>query len=139
MNDINFWAVLVCAIVSMVLGSIWYGLLFGKKWMEITGASSKTAEERKKMQQSAGPLYAIQFFMSLFQAYVLAYYIVVFKGAPGIDHALWICAAFILPTVAQAAMWNNDSKKVCWARFLIQAGYQIILFVIFGLILGAWR
>ena len=43
-----------------------------------------------------------------------------------------------MPTVAGAAMWNNDSAKISWARFMIQAGYQLVLFVMFGLILGAW-
>ena len=30
---INFWAVLVSAIASLVVGSIWYGPLFGKMFM----------------------------------------------------------------------------------------------------------
>jgi hypothetical protein len=43
-----------------------------------------------------------------------------------------------MPTIAGTAMWNNDSKKISRARFLIQAGYQLILFVSFGAILGIW-
>ncbi len=33
MFQINLLAVVVCAIASMVLGMLWYGPLFGKKWM----------------------------------------------------------------------------------------------------------
>ena len=139
MMDINIWAVLVCAIISMVLGFVWYGPLFGKKWMEITGANEKTIEQRKEMQKRAGPLYGIQFILSLFQAYVLAHYIIGWKDASGLENSLWIWAAFIMPMVAQGAMWNADSKKISSGRFLIQGGYQLILFIIFGLILGVWR
>lgn len=136
---INFIAVLVCAIWSMVLGALLYGPLFGKKWMEILGVNAKDKKAREEMQKSAGPLYGIQFLLTLFQVYVLAYYIQGWEEASGLVNALWIWAAFIMPMVAASAMWNNDSRKVSWARFLIQAGYQLILFVSFGLILGLWQ
>lgn len=137
--QINYLAVLVCAVLSMVIGAIWYGPLFGKKWMEIVGATSMDKEARKKMQKQAAPLYAIQFILSLFQVYVLAYYIAGWKDASGLENSLWIWAAFIMPIVAGGAMWNNDSKKIAWARFLIQASYQLILFAVFGLVLGMWK
>ena len=34
-------------------------------------------------------------------------------------------------------MWNND-KKDAWARFLIQAEYQLVVFLIFGALLAYW-
>jgi hypothetical protein len=136
--EVNFLAILVAAIFSMVLGAIWYGPLFGKKWMEIIGADSKDKKAREKMQKEAGPLYGIQFLLVLFQVFVLAFYIKGWGEAGGIENALWIWAAFIVPTLAGSAMWNNDSNKVKFSRFMIQAGYQLILFVTFGFILGVW-
>ncbi len=137
--EVNYYAIGVCAILSMVIGFIWYGPLFGKKWAEIIGTSSQDAEARKKMQQAAGPLYGIQFLLSIFQVWVLAYYIVGWKDASGLTNALWIWAAFVLPTVAGASMWNNGSNKIKWSRFLIQTGYQLVLFAVYGIILGTWR
>ncbi|MBI4433400.1 DUF1761 domain-containing protein [Candidatus Uhrbacteria bacterium] len=136
---INYWAVLVCAVLAMVAGSIWFGPIFGKKWMEIVGVKPEDLEKRKEMQKHAGPLYGIQFILVLFQAYVLAHYIAGWKEASGLENAMWIWAAFVMPIVAGSAMWNNDARRIAWARFLIQAGYQLVLFVLFGLILGAWR
>ena len=136
---INYWAIALCAILSMVIGFVWYGPLFGKKWAEIIGATAQTAEERKKMQATAGPLYAVQFVLSIFQVWVLAYYIAGWQDAPGVVNALWIWAAFIMPVVAGASMWNNDSGKVKWTRFLLQSGYQLVLFIVYGLILSSWR
>lgn len=139
MLEINYWAVLVCGVVSMIIGSIWYGPLFGKTWMRIIGATNQDVETRKKMQKAAGPLYVVQFLLTLFQAYVLAYYIAGWSDASGVVNALWIWAAFIMPTVAGACMWTNDSRQIAWSRFLIQAGYQLVLFIVFGLILGMWK
>ncbi len=139
MIEVNYLAILTCGIIAMVLGFLWYGPLFGKKWLEITKATAKDIEERKKMESSVGILYAIQFLLSLLQAYVLAYYIAGWREASGLEHGLWIWLAFIMPMVAQSAMWNNDSRKISWTRFLIQASYQLVLFIIFGLILGSWR
>jgi hypothetical protein len=137
--EINYFAVLVCGIVSMVLGSLWYGPVFGRKWMEIIGATDMDMERRKEMQKKATPLYLVSFVLALFQAYVLAYYIKGFPDASGVENSIWIFAAFVIPTVAAGSMWNNDSAKISWSRFLIQAGYYLVLFVLFGLILGMWR
>ena len=137
--EINYLAVLVASILSMVLGALWYGPLFGKKWMEIIGAKPMTEADQKKMQKQAMPLYLIQFLLTLFQVYVLAQYIAGWTDASGIENSLWIWAAFVMPTVAGACMWNNDSKEIAWSRFLIQGGYQLVLFVIFGLVLGMWK
>ena len=137
--SINYLAIAVCAVLSMVIGFIWYGPLFGKQWMKVTGATALDKEARKKMQQSAGPLYGIQLLLSIFQVWVLAYYIQNWSTISGLTNALWIWAAFILPTVAGSSMWNNDKGNVKWARFLIQTGYQLVLFTVYGIILGLWR
>jgi hypothetical protein len=150
--NINYWAVLVCGVLSMVIGFVWYGPLFGKKWLEIVGATFKDVEERKKMQKAAGPLYLLQFIMTLFQVAVLDYCINMrqqyllftnYNGGRAASEPLYVAlivwAGFIIPIVAGSAMWNNDSAKISRARFLIQAGYQLVLFVVFGLVLGMWK
>ena len=139
---INYWAVLLCGVLSMVIGAIWYGPLFGRKWMEIVGANPDDIEARKKMQKSAGPLYVVQFLLTLFQVWVLDY-VILAAGAwqvnSGIIISLWVWAAFVMPIIAGTAMWNNDSAKISWARFQHQAGYQLVIFVMFGSILSLWR
>lgn len=137
--QINYWAVLLCAILSMGLGFAWYGPLFGKKWMEITGANTLDEEKKKEMMKNAWKLYLVQFFITLFQAFVLAYYLIVLQYAGGAQNAFWIWMAFVVPTLAGVSMWNNDSGKVSWTKFLIQAGYQLAIFIMFCLVLEIWR
>ncbi len=140
MLQINYVAVLVCGVLAMVLGAIWYGPLFGKKWMEIVGTNAIDIERRKEMMKGVWKLYLAQFVLTLFQLCVLAWYIGTLEMlSSGVHTAFSIWLAFVIPTIAASSMWNNDRAKVSWARFLIQAGYQLVTFVTFGLILGFWR
>lgn len=136
---VNYLAIITGAVLSMALGALWYGPLFGKKWMEIVGVNPDDMEAKNKMQKSAGPLYAVQFLLTLFQVLVLAHLVADTEIAGGLERALWIWAAFVIPTMAGAVMWTNDSRKLKWARFLIQGGYQLLLFTIFGLLLQFWK
>lgn len=141
MIEINYLAVLACAVISMIVGSIWYGPIFGKKWMEIIGIDKLDEIQKKEMQKSAMPLYGVQFVLSILQAYILAYYIGIgsWIEISGVANALFIWLAFVMPTIAGSVMWTNNTSKIKWAQFLVQAGYQLVLFIIFGLVLFFWQ
>jgi hypothetical protein len=134
----NYWAILVCGVLAMVLGMIWYGPLFGKTWARIVGATDMDEAKRKEMQKKAGPLYVVQFALVLLQLFVLSH-LTGLTAIEGIESALWVWVGFVMPTVAGSSMWNNDSGKISWTRFLVQAGYQLVCLVAFGAILGAWH
>jgi hypothetical protein len=136
--EINYWAVVACAVVAMVLGGIWYGPLFGRKWMEINGADPDDVERRKQMQKEAAPLYGVQFLLSLLQLYILAHFIGGWQEASGVETAVWIWLGFVMPTVAGLSMWTAQPSKVKWATFLISSGYQLVSFISFGFILSRW-
>jgi hypothetical protein len=130
--------IIVCAVLSLVLGAIWYGPLFGKTWMRIIGVTDMDIERRKEMQKKAMPLYLVQFILSLFQLFVLAH----LTGATaisGLMSALLVFGGFVLPTLAGSCMWTNEPRKMAWTRFLVQAGYQLVSLAIFGIILGVWH
>lgn len=137
--SVNYVAIFVGAVLSMVIGALWYGPLFGKKWMEIVGVTPDDVEARKNMQKGAGPLYGVQFMLTLFQVLVLSHLIADTARAGGVERALWIWAAFVIPTLAGAVMWTNEPGKQKWARFLIQGGYQLVIFLVFGLLLQFWK
>ncbi len=40
--DLNWLAVIVAAIVNMVVGSLWYGPIFGNVWMKAVGKTRET-------------------------------------------------------------------------------------------------
>lgn len=137
--DINYLAVIVCAVLSMVTGYVWFGPMFGKKWLEVIKAKPEDLAARKEMQKKAGPLYGVQFVLSLFQIWILAQFISGSLEGMGLTNSLWIWAGFVMPTIAGASMWNNDSAKVSWTRFWLQSVYQLLNFVIFALVLSFWK
>src|SRR3989344_385569 len=69
---VNNVAVLVAAVVSMILGAIWHGPLFGKTWMKAAGVTKADIEKDKKEMPM---MYAITFVGTLVTAYVLAVFI----------------------------------------------------------------
>lgn len=137
--NLNIWSILTCGVLSMVIGYIWYGPLFGKKWMEIIGVTAEDLERRKEMQKGAGKLYLVQFLLTLFQVFILSFFLAMFDRALALEFSFWIWAAFVMPTIAGSSMWNNDSRKIAWARFLIQSGYQLVMFMVFATVINMWR
>jgi hypothetical protein len=139
---LHFLPILACAVLSMALGFIWYGPLFGRTWMRITGADAADLERRKEMQKRAMPLYLVQFLLTMFQMWVLSFFvgtIEMTQSVGGGHTAFGIWIAFIMPTVAASAMWTAEAGKAKWTRFALQAGYQLVLFIACGYILGMWR
>lgn len=120
----------------MVLGFLWYGPLFGRKWMEIIGTSNESEEARKKMQKEAGPLYMVSFLLALFEAWVLGMFNEGVSTFSAISNAFWIWLAFIVPVLAGSVMWTNEKPAMKKARFLVQTGYQFLLLVGFALIIS---
>jgi hypothetical protein len=137
--DVSFIAVIVCAVLAMVVGFVWYGPLFGTIWMRINHVNAHDVEARKKMQKEAGPLYGVQFVLTIVQIVAVARFTLGLDIAVAIANAFWIYFGFIIPMAAGAAMWNNDSRSVMITRFLLTAGYQLLLLVIFATITQWWQ
>ena len=109
----NLVAVLVAGIIPMVVGSIWYGPLFGKMWMKMIG---KTEEE---LRESMSPIkmYVVTFVFALVMAYVLAHVLQAFADAyavtglvAGLQGAFWMWLGFLLTTSYQAVAFED--KKI---------------------------
>ncbi len=140
MLHINYLTVVASAVIALVIGGVWYGPLFGKKWMEAIGAANCTEEQKKEAMKGMWKLYVLQFLLVLFQMYVLFWYVGTLSEISTTIHtafSLWV--AFVMPTIAGVAIWSGESKKIAWNKFLIQAGYQLIVFLITGYIMGIWK
>ena len=135
--SINYLAILLCAVLAMVIGFLWYGPFFGHAWMRLCGTTEMDVEKRKEMQKKAVPLYVIQFVLTLFELFVLAH-LTGSTAKSGFFSALIVWGGFVLPTTAASCMWSGESRKDAWSRFFIQAGYQLVCFALFGTILGLW-
>src|SRR5258708_15873212 len=101
---INYLAVLVAALLSMPIGFLWYGPLFGKPWMKEMGMTKEKMTEAKK--KGMGKSYLLMFLGSLVMSYVLAH-ATIFAGAylksegvsAGVMSGVWNWLGFIVPVM----------------------------------------
>jgi len=137
---INWWALVVTTVVSVVIGSLWYGPIFGKAWMKSTGISMPevmTPDMKKMMYRS----YALVIVGSLIMNYVLlhsitfgAAYLNITGITAGLQAAFWSWLGFIAPVTLGSVLWESRP----WKYWFITAGYYLVVLLINGAILASW-
>lgn len=130
---INHWAVLVCALFSMLLGAIWYSpLLFYKAWLKEINFTDERIKATKFLK-----VRVIGFLLS----YLMSYNMALFIGDSNTDWQWGLMAGFLVgfgwvwPRLITISL--NEQKS--WKYILIHGGYTIIYFSVIGFILGVWR
>ena len=130
---INYLAVLVAAVVTFVIGGIWYSrALFGPRWMAAVG---KRKEELEK--GNMGVAYFGAFVSALMMAYVLALFIglaqakTIFQGS---TIGLWAWVGFVAAPKLSGYLFAG------WPRdlYLINNGYHLVSLLVMGAILAVW-
>jgi hypothetical protein len=133
---VNNVAVLVTGAVIFVLGGLWYSpALFAKKWVALIG---KSEEEMKAAAGNMPMSYLMVLICGLITAYVLALVIGNFAPASMIDGAIiaavcWLGFAGV--TSFGTALFSQKPK----ALWLIDSGFNLVAFIVAGIILTVWR
>ncbi len=133
--EVNFLAVLVSAIASMVIGSIWYGPLFGKQFMRVSGMDQWSPEKRAEMKKSMGMTYLVQFIASLVTFYILARFmddLGQMSVSGGLTVALLAWIGFVVPIKLGDALWGGKMPM-----FWLGIGNMLITLLAAGAIIGA--
>lgn len=127
---VSFLAIVAATVAAMILGSLWYGPILGKQWMK---ANKFTEEDIKK----AGPMWKpiiVTSVMYLIASFGLSMYL---GEEPGISFGAF--AGF-----ATAFFWIGTSKfnNITYERqskklWLIHFGYDVLVYTIMGVIIGA--
>lgn len=135
---INPWAVLVCAVATMVIGFVWYSpFLFANPWMRLMGLDPSDKDKIAEMQKGAGKMYGLSFVASVVSAIVLAKIInvtsvdTIFYGMK-IGFAVWL--GFVTTVQLTGALFGRQPTKL----YLINTGYQLACFLAMGAILAKW-
>jgi hypothetical protein len=136
MWEINIWSVLVSAVAAMVIGSIWYGPLFGKKFMEASGMNKWTPEQQAAMKKKMMVSYAAQFAASFVMFYTVAGIIIGFSdntALGGMVAAFLVWLGIIVPVKIGDLVWGG-SKTMFW----LVVGNMLFTLLAVGAIVGAW-
>lgn len=130
--DINYWAVLVAAVASMAVGSIWYAPpVFGNKWMVMIG---KTKEDLK-----GGAMHAmlVAIASALVMSYVLAHmvdYTQATTWQEGMQTGFWLWLGFIATTTS--INYAFQGRKL--SLYLLDSANHLVTIMVMAMILAVW-
>lgn len=134
--DVNYWAVLLAAISSMVVGSIWYARgVFGNTWAKL----AKVNLDRKPESGEMAKLMSLTFLGSLLTAYILAH--VAFLSNQFFKHdflqdavmtAVWVWLGFTATRLAVHDMFEGRRKKLT----LLNISNELVTLVVMGVVIG---
>jgi|SRR3989344_189541 len=136
MVSVNLFAVVVSAVISMGLGMLWYGPLFGQQWMKLSGIKEPSAEERKKMMGKMAPSMAAGFAASLVAAYVLAAIIKFSSSVGPIEGAItgfFVWLGFIATVSLNMVLWEGKPMKL----YFLNNAYSLVNFALIGAVIAA--
>ena len=138
-QGMNLVAIMVSAIVTFMLGGLWYSpVLFAKPWMLAHGYDPNDKEKIAAMKKNAGPMYGAAFVASLLAAIVLARIfssLGVHDAMRGVKIAVAVWLGFVATVQMTATLFGG--KKI--QLFFIDSGYQLVCYVVMGAILSVWH
>lgn len=129
--DVNYFAILVAALSSFMLGGVWYSkALFKNAWLESIGLTDQDL-------QSANP--KLIFCGSFSLVFTAAFMMSLFLGknaslGESISTGFVIGFFWISSALGISYIFEQRPLKL----FLINGGYHILQFSLMGLILGIW-
>ena len=134
--EINYWAVILATLSSMVVGTIWYTpKVFGNYWMKAAGVASTG-----KGSDAFGPI-VTTVIVSFITAWVLA-------GATFISWKFYAGGFFWAAVVTAVVLWAGFTA----ARFithdafdkrpsgltLLNIAHELVTLVVMAIIIGVW-
>ena len=133
--EVNYLAVLLAAVSSMVVGSIWYAKpVFGRTWMKLAGIKDK-----KKMTTRDVMVLIWTFVLSWLTAFVLAH--VCFLANQFFGHsffqdavstAFWLYLGFVVTRILVHNMFEERPAKLN----ALALGNEFVTIMVMGLIIG---
>ena len=139
LHHLNWLAILVAAISTMIVGFVWYSaLLFAKPWMREMGYDPNDKAKKQEMQKSAGRAYAGSFVASLISAFTLALILHGLRAEDlhfGLMVSFHVWLGFVATVQFTGALFAKQSMKLLG----INTGYQLVCYLVMGAILSAWQ
>lgn len=122
----NIWTVLLAAVSSFVVGGLWYSpVLFGKVWNAENGGAPATGHPAK--------VFGISFAFSLVAA---ACFAVLVGPSPTLASSVKLGVLVGAGFVAASFGINYQFAQRTFKLWLIDGGYHVAQFLLFGVVFG---
>lgn len=134
-NELNWWAIVVAALSSFVVGFFWYDKkTFGQKWMKLVGISEKQMNSTDGMATT----FTMTGIASLLTAFTLAYLMNI-TAIEGALNGLVFGAIIGFVFRASAHVIHNGFAQRDKTLTLIDGAHDVVAIALMGLIIGIWR
>lgn len=132
--SIDWTAIAVAVIAAMAIGSIWYGPLFGKRWMKLVKLNKKDADKNWKKPMLAMLVLAIlqAVILAHFVFYAKYYYTETSDLTIGILTGFWLWAGFVLPVIGGNYLFARKPMEL----IQIDLGNYFVTLIAMGAILA---
>jgi hypothetical protein len=124
----NYWAILLAAVSSFLVGGLWYSpVLFGKIWNAENGGQPQTGHPAK--------VFGLSFAFSVVAAVAFG---ALLPPGTNLQGALSFGLLVGFGLVATSFGINYQFSQRSFKLWLIDGGYHMAQFLLFGLIFGLW-
>jgi hypothetical protein len=130
LSQINWLAVVVATIAHMLLGFLWYSLLFGKLWMELRGL------KKEEIGNVSPTIYVIPMLLGFVSALLLAIFLQLTAAASLSDALLIALLASLLVITKIGTNYVFENGKL--GLFFITVGYHTASLLLMSVILFIW-
>jgi hypothetical protein len=133
-SSINWLAVLVCVVVSMIVGSLWFNpKTFYPMWWKAIGRSESDVPGMQNMGMTWGLTILASFVQAVSMALILNTMGSMTAGSGALaGFMIWL--GFVAPTSLVNKLFAG--QPTAW---VLEAGNHLVDFLLFGAILGAWH
>ncbi|MBT3407549.1 DUF1761 domain-containing protein [Candidatus Woesearchaeota archaeon] len=130
--NVNIISIIVATIVSMFIGMVWYGPLFGKVWMKLVGMSKKEIEKAKKSGMAGTFIMAgVSTLLFVYVFSILLKNLAITDLLSGLLWAILLWLGFVCTTLLQPILWENKSPKL----FFLNSFHKLVEIIFITLIL----
>jgi len=138
-SSINWLAVVICVVVSMIVGSLWFNpRTFYPAWWKAIGRSENDPPGMQNMGMVWGLTVVASFVQAVFMALMVnAMGNMTPRGATlgsGAVAGFMLWLGFVAPSSLTNKLFAGQLKA-----WVIEVGNHLVTFVLFGAILGAWH
>jgi hypothetical protein len=125
--EINFPAAFLASFTGLILGFLWYSVLFAKSWQKLSGVTESQMQKGMPMRALGSYLFTLVMALNL-SAFIGSGQSASFGLFAGLAAGLgWVAMAF-----GSNYLFEHRPLKL----FFINAGYNILLLSLMGLIIG---
>ena len=136
--SVNYWAVLAAAVASIVLGFIWYGPLFGRQWLRLSGFSDKQMKKMKENSQKGMiKTYTVMVIGTLVTSFVLAHFVDYLQAltvGEALSLGFWLWLGFLATSQIGSVLWEQKPVKL----YLLNTLYNLVNLCVMAVILTVW-